>query len=248
MLSILLVSHSKKLAESVAEMAMQMVATNSVRISIAAGIGEDNRELGTNAVEIADAIMDLISDEGVLILMDIGSAVLSTQMAIQLIPPELNEKARICPAPFIEGAVAAAAQASTGSDLDTVYREAVNSIQSKEAQIEEKNQDHQKELKNELSINGEEKKKEIILQINNEHGLHARPGVKFVQIASSFDAEIMVKNLTTGKGPSSAKSLTAVTLLGVSKGHQVQITAQGKQRDEALQALADLIESRFGEQ
>ena len=88
----------------------------------------------------------------------------------------------------------------------------------------------------------------VILTLENEHGLHARPGVRFVQTASKYDADIMVKNLTTGKGPSSAKSLTAVTFLGVLKGHQIQVTATGKQKDEALKALTELVESKFGEE
>ena len=79
------------------------------------------------------------------------------------------------------------------------------------------------------------------------HGLHARPAVKFVQTAASFDAEIMVNNLTTNKGPASAKSLIAITMLGVMKGHQIQVTATGRQQEEVLKALSDLVENNFGE-
>jgi len=93
----------------------------------------------------------------------------------------------------------------------------------------------------------EEEKKEVVLTIRNVHGLHARPAVKFVQTAASFDAEIMVKNLDTNKGPASAKSLISITMLGVLKGHQIQVTAMGQQREEALKALSDLVENNFGE-
>jgi len=247
MVNILLVSHSKKLADSVAEMALQMIGSGSVKIATAAGIGEGNQDFGTNAVEIAEAIQNIFTEAGVLILMDLGSAVLSSQMALDLIPLEMKTKVRICPAPLIEGAVVSAAQASSGSDLDSIYREAMDAIKPKEEQLEVSNEKIQEEIPMESQPSADISKKEIILTMQNEHGLHARPGVRFVQTASNFDADIMVKNLTTGKGPSSAKSLTAVTLLGVLNSHQIKITAEGKQRDEALQALADLIESRFGE-
>ena len=247
MVNILLVSHSKKLADSVAEMALQMIGSGSVKIATAARIGEGNQDFGTNAVEIAEAIQNIFTEAGVLILMDLGSAVLSSQMALDLIPLEMKTKVRICPAPLIEGAVVAAAQASSGSDLDSIYREAMDAIKPKEEQLEVSNEKIQEEIPIESQPSADISKKEIILTMQNEHGLHARPGVRFVQTASNFDADIMVKNLTTGKGPSSAKSLTAVTLLGVLNSHQIKITAEGKQRDEALQALADLIESRFGE-
>jgi phosphocarrier protein FPr len=246
MVNLVLVSHSKKLADSVAGMALQMIASGQVKIATAAGVGEDNQDFGTNAVEIAEAIQKVDSKDGVLVLMDLGSAVLSTQMALELLPDEVRTRVRVCPGPFIEGAVVGAAQASAGGTLEQVYNEAFNSIKPKEEQFEpeltaqpvEKPVDQQEAADT----------SEVLLTLENEHGLHARPGVRFVQTASGYDADIMVKNLTTGKGPSSAKSLTAVTFLGVLKGHRIQITATGKQKEEALKALTELVESKFGEE
>ena len=137
MVNLLLISHSKILAESIAELAKQMVSSGEVKISIAAGIGEDNQEIGTNAVEIAESIQDIYTDDGVLVLMDLGSAVLSAQMALDLIPPEVCQKVRICPAPFIEGAVVAAAQASSGINLEVVYREAMDALKPNYEQLKE---------------------------------------------------------------------------------------------------------------
>ncbi|MDO9546784.1 MAG: dihydroxyacetone kinase phosphoryl donor subunit DhaM [Pelolinea sp.] len=247
MVNLLLVSHSKNLAESVADLAKQMIVSGAVKISIAAGIGEDHQEIGTNAVEIAEAIQDIYTNEGVLVLMDLGSAVLSAQLALDLIPPDVCQKVRICPAPFIEGAIVAAAQASSGSNLETVYREAMDALKPKYVQVREKIADAPEEFEKIMISSDDEEKKEIILTIQNVHGLHARPAVKFVQTAASFDAEIMVNNVTTNKGPASAKSLIAITMLGVMKGHQIQVTAMGQQREEALKALSDLVEDNFGE-
>lgn len=247
MVNLLLVSHSRNLAESVAELARQMINSGAVKISIAAGIGEDHQEIGTNAVEIAESIQDIDSNEGILILMDLGSAVLSTQMALDMIPPDLRQKVRICPAPFIEGAVVAAAQASLGSSLDAVYREAMDALKAKHDQLVENIPAAEEETKKETLPLIDNDIKEIVLTVRSIHGLHARPAVKFVQTAASYDADVLVKNLTTNKGPSSAKSLTAITLLGVLNGHQIQVTAEGPQQKEALVALSNLVENNFGE-
>ena len=248
MVNLLLVSHSKNLAESAADLAKQMIISGKMKIAIAAGIGEDHQEIGTNAVEIAEAIQDIYTDNGVLVLMDLGSAVLSAQMALDLIPSDMCQKVRICPAPFIEGAVVAAAQAGSGSNLEMVYREAMDALKPKCEKLREKIAETPEEesAKEPLTSNDEEKI-EVVLTIQNVHGLHARPAVKFVQTAASFDAEIMVKNLDTNKGPASAKSLISITMLGVLKGHQIQVTAVGQQREEALKALSDLVEDNFGE-
>jgi phosphocarrier protein FPr len=250
MVNLLLVSHSKNLAESAAHMALQMIASGNVKIAAAAGIGEGNQELGTNAMEISEKIQEIFTDEGVLVLMDLGSAVLSTQMALDLLPDEIRSKVVICPAPFVEGAVVAAAQASAGSSLEEVYREAVGSIRSKVDSLKEDEEvpsTAEDKKESQLGKEGQETS-EVILTLTNEHGLHARPGVRFVQTASVFDADIQVTNLTTGKGPSSAKSLTAVTFLGALQGHQIKVTATGKQGQQALKALSDLIESNFKEE
>lgn len=246
MVNLVLVSHSKKMAESASDMALQMIASGQVKIATAAGTGEENREFGTNAVEIAEAIQQVDSPDGVLVLMDLGSAVLSTQMALELLPDEVRSHVRVCPGPFIEGAVVGAAQASAGGSLDQVFSEAFNAIKPKEEQFEPQLAQTGPVVAGAREMGTEAEG--VILTLENEHGLHARPGVRFVQTASKYDADIMVKNLTTGKGPSSAKSLTAVTFLGVLKGHQIQVTATGKQKDEALKALTELVESKFGEE
>ena len=248
MVNLLLVSHSKNLAESVVGLAKQMIRSGEVEISIAAGIGEDHQEIGTNAVEIAEAIQDIYSNEGVLVLMDLGSAVLSAQMALDLLPPDVCQKVRVCPAPFIEGAIVAAAQASSGSNLEIVYREAMDALKPKYDQLREKiDEIPEEESEKKMLPSNDDEKKEIILTVRSVHGLHARPAVQFVQTAASFNADVMVKNLTTNKGPSSAKSLIAITMLGVMKGHQIQVTAIGQQREEVLKALSNLVEDNFGE-
>ncbi|HET9556951.1 MAG TPA: PTS mannose transporter subunit IID, partial [Actinomycetota bacterium] len=77
--------------------------------------------IGTDATLIAEAIAAADEGDGVLLLVDLGSAVLSAQLAIdELVDEEVRGRVRIAEAPVVEGAVVAAIQASTGSSLDEV--------------------------------------------------------------------------------------------------------------------------------
>ena len=117
MVSLVLVSHSKMLAEGLREMVMQ-VAGERVRVAAAGGTADGR--LGTNADAVVEAIRAVDSADGVLVLLDLGSAWLSVEMALE----ELSdaERARVCvsEAPLVEGAVLAAVQASVGAPLSDV--------------------------------------------------------------------------------------------------------------------------------
>ncbi|HEX8863001.1 MAG TPA: dihydroxyacetone kinase phosphoryl donor subunit DhaM [Actinomycetes bacterium] len=114
---LVVVSHSAKVAEGVVEMAAQMAA--GVRIEAAGGTDEGG--IGTDATLIAEAIAAADSGDGVLVFADLGSAVLSAQLAIdELVDEQRRGSVRIADAPLVEGAVIAAIQASTGSSLDEV--------------------------------------------------------------------------------------------------------------------------------
>jgi phosphoenolpyruvate---glycerone phosphotransferase subunit DhaM len=118
---LVVVSHSAKIAEGVVEMAGQMA--EEVRIQ-AAGGGADG-DIGTDATLIAEAIAAADEGQGVLVLVDLGSAVLSAQLAIdELVDEDTRGRVRIAEAPVVEGAVVAAIQASTGSSLEEVDRAA----------------------------------------------------------------------------------------------------------------------------
>jgi PTS hybrid protein len=114
---LVVVSHSAKVAEGVVEMAAQMAA--GVRLRAAGGTDEGG--IGTDATLIAEAIADADDGDGVLVFADLGSAVLSAQLAIdELVDEQRRGSVRIAEAPLVEGAVIAAIQASTGSSLDEV--------------------------------------------------------------------------------------------------------------------------------
>ena len=113
---LVLVSHSARLAEGLREL-VEQVAQGRVPIVVAAGGPEDS--LGTNAVAIGEAVESLAAG-GVVVLLDLGSAVLSAETALETLAPDVRERVRMADAPFVEGAVAAAVEASLGSDLEAV--------------------------------------------------------------------------------------------------------------------------------
>ena len=99
---------------------------NPGRAPIVAVGGSDNphQPFGTDPVAIAEAIQAVFSEDGVLVLMDLGSAVISGQVALDLLEPEQAAKVHLSAGPFVEGAMAAAVQASIGMSLEAVVREA----------------------------------------------------------------------------------------------------------------------------
>jgi phosphocarrier protein FPr len=246
MVNLVLVSHSRKLAEATAELARQMVPPQ-VKILVAAGIGDQREEFGTDAVEILEVVQEAYTSDGVLILMDLGSAVLSAEMARDMLDPEMQEKVVICPAPFVEGTISAGVQTGLGATLDAVYQEAVHSLLPKQEHIQPAEGMAVGQSSTAQTEQPETGQEQVVVTLINPHGLHARPASKFVQAASGFQANIQVKNLTTGKGPASAKSLNAIAALGVDHLHQIAITASGDQAAQALVELKALVESGFGE-
>ncbi len=114
MVSLVVVSHSYQVARGVREMALQML---SGKISIAATGGTKERTLGTDVSAIQEAIRSVLGPEGVVVLVDMGGAVISVQMALEGIDPADRDKVVIADAPLVEGAIMAATQASLGANL-----------------------------------------------------------------------------------------------------------------------------------
>lgn len=245
MISLVLVSHSRKLAEGLLDL-LRQVTPPSVQIAEAAGVGPDYSELGTDSVHIAEVIQSVYSPDGVLVLMDLGSALISAEMALEFLPEQQRGQVLFCPAPFVEGALAAGVQAGLGSDLQTVYRESQNALAAKIDQLSpaagrspEPAPPINPSSITDIHFN--------ILAIRNPHGLHLRPAAQLVQTAARFLAEIKVWNQSTGSGPVSVKSINALAMLNVRQGDTIRISASGPEAEEAIQALGELVENNFGE-
>jgi len=243
-IGIVIVSHSAKLAEGVVELARNMGGAD-ISIQAAGGLHMDDDTLGTDPMLILSAIEKVYSDDGVLVLMDLGSALLSSEMALEMLPDEKREKVVLCEAPLVEGAIAAAVQARIGSSIQQVIAEARSALAPKTSHLKtptpETNQPH--------IIESNEDRLELNLIVNNALGLHARPAARFVQTAGKFPTEtILITNRTTGSNPISAKSINSVIMLGVRQGHQIQVTASGPNASAALDAIKALADDNFGDQ
>ncbi len=242
MVGLVFVSHSRPLAQALVGLVQQIASGKPARIAIAAGIGETREEFGTDAAEIVDAIQSVSDGSGVVVVMDLGSAILSAEMALDLLPEDLRSTVRLVAAPFVEGAVAAAVQAGLGSDLATVSREAEQALQRKVEQLAPTGQPPGEPGVAERPAPTEDRLPEVVLTLANAMGLHARPAARFVQTATGFQSDIQVRNLSSGKGPVSARSLLAVLSLGAVKGHRICLTARGPDARQALEALTTLVE------
>jgi len=247
MVNILLVSHSFQLAQGVAELVRQMAPSDSVKIAVAAGIGDNNQDLGTNAAEIMEKLIELQSPEGILVLMDLGSALLSTDMALEMLEDDQKANIRMCPAPFVEGAIAAGVQANMGADLDAVYREAMSALLAKQEQIAPGSAAPGPAVAPALAAEAAAEQSEFTVVVGNASGLHARPAAVFAKTISAYDAKVTVTNLSENKGPLHVNGLIAVMLLGAKRGDTLRVQAEGSQRTEVLAALAELFRSNFGE-
>ena len=244
MVGLVLVSHNKKLASGIQEMVWEM-AGRDFPVAVAAGAGEDRQQLGTDAVHISEVLQPFCEIDGAVVLMDFGSAVLSAGMALELLDPACRGRIRLCPAPLVEGAIAAAVQARTGGSLDAVCREALRGLAPKQEQLEPETANLAPSQPAVASGSGPAC--ELVLTIENEHGLHARPAARLVQTAIFFSSEIEISNETAGRGPASARSLTSIALLQVRKGDRIRVQARGVDAAPALEAISRLAAARFGE-
>ena len=116
MVGLVIVSHSPKIAEGVRDLAKEM-AQGKEFIFCAGGL--EDGTIGTDAVRIMEAIREANQGDGVAILADMGSSVLSAETAIELLDGE-DISVVIADAPIVEGAIAAAVEASCGSSLEEV--------------------------------------------------------------------------------------------------------------------------------
>jgi dihydroxyacetone kinase phosphotransfer subunit len=115
--SIVIVSHSARLAEGVVELAAQMAQD---KVAIAAAGGTSDGTLGTSVDRIISALEQVDGPDGTLVLLDLGSAVMSTEMAVEAFAQNGREHIIISSAPLVEGAVIAAVEASIGNSLQEV--------------------------------------------------------------------------------------------------------------------------------
>lgn len=243
MIGIVAVSHSRALAEAAVHLALQMGGDQPPAVRVAAGGPDD--DLGTDAVAIAAAIDEADSGDGVLVLMDLGSAILSAETAVEFVTAP--ERVRLSPAPFVEGLVAAVVTAAGGADLAAVAAECATAGEAKRRQLgdEASTVPDAAPPASADDTAGDSLSFEAV--VSNPSGLHARPAATFVKAASRFGAEVRIADLDTGSAEVSGHSLLALMALGVRQGSRVRVSASGPQARQALDELRALIDDGFGE-
>lgn len=245
MTGIVVVSHSRALAEAAVALASEMAS--GVRVEVAAGL--DDGGFGTDATAILTAMQAADQGSGgpgVVVLMDLGSAVLSAQMALELLDPGLAERVVLCAAPFVEGLVVAVVAAGGGAPPAKVAAEASRALEAKRDQVGV--EDAAPDLPpgpqtTTAGVTGE-------FELRNPHGLHARPAARMVAEAQRLSANgliLTLRNVTTGAGPAEADSMLGVMTLGAERGHRVEVIARGEGAQAAVDAVLALAERDFDE-
>ncbi|WP_299019799.1 dihydroxyacetone kinase phosphoryl donor subunit DhaM [uncultured Photobacterium sp.] len=248
MVNLVLVSHSHKLAKGIVELISPMTA-DKITVAIAAGIDDPNNPIGTNPIAVLDAIQSVYTDDGILILVDIGSAILSAETALELLKPEQAINVKTCAAPIVEGAIAASVSAAAGMPLETVIQEAHGALVAKYQALEQKlplmSVPEEKNFSavpenNEVTKNNNTHN--FTMTVGNPHGLHARPAATIVTTLRSFNAEV---SLCKEGIKVNAKSLSRILMLGISYGDKLTFTAIGNDAEKAIEALKNLSGKSF---
>lgn len=242
MVGIVVVAHSAKLAESTIELGRLMMQ-GGVQVAAAGGTDDPENIFGTNAFQIQRAIEAVFSDDGVLVLMDMGSAILSAETALEFLNDEQRSKVYLCEAPLVEGTIAAIVCAGAGGTIEEVITEARGALAAKAAQlqIDDRPPDTASTSSKDISS------RELALTIHNSLGLHARPAARFVATANKYKSQIYVRNIDRNTPLVSARSINSIFTLGVLQNHQILIRAEGPDAEEALLALGSLVERNFDE-
>lgn len=242
---LVIVSHSAKLAAGIVELAGLMVQGKA---SIAAAGGGIDDISGTAADKIASAIQSVNGPDGVLVLLDMGSAILSTEMAVEMLDDEQQRRVRISAAPLVEGAVAAALEASLGHSLVAVQKaaEATASVEQlrRLKPLAESEVTEERPPSIEAAPAQGQDTIQVTLTLTNPTGLHARPASLFVQAAAQFQARVRA----SGRGKETdASSIVGVLSLGLRQGDTLGLSASGSDAQAAIESLSELVRANFYE-
>ncbi|GAB6940275.1 dihydroxyacetone kinase phosphoryl donor subunit DhaM [Isoptericola variabilis] len=226
---LLLVSHSARLAEGTVELAREMAPD----VVLESGAGDGEGGLGTSLEVVQDALgRALPRADGVVVLADLGSAVLTVETALEL-DDELAGRVRLADAPFVEGAVAAAVAAQQGAGLDAVLAaaEGAGAPAAPTAPAPAATPET-------AAGAGEAVSARVV--IRNPLGLHARPAAVVARAAAAFGGPVTLQGVD-------ATSVLQLMALGTAAGTEVEVSARGADARDAVDTVVGLIEGGFGE-
>jgi phosphoenolpyruvate-protein phosphotransferase/dihydroxyacetone kinase phosphotransfer subunit len=244
MVGIVIVSHSHSLAKGVAELAAQMTQ-NQCNIAIAGGIDDAEYPIGTDCLRVMNAIEQVHDTSGVLVLMDLGSALLSAEMALELLPAEIANGVELCSAPLVEGAVAAAVAAAANLSIAEVKAEAMGALAGKQCHLDEVYGQTTEPILSDIMDKGITILSEK-WQVKNPHGMHARPSAVLVAAMGDFDAvvELVLEKQTKR---ANAKSINSIAKLNIKCHDEICLCACGDDAEQAVARFIELANDHFGE-
>ena len=238
--NLVIVSHSAQLAEGTAELARQM-GGDEVAIEPAGGL--DDGEIGTDAERVRAAIERVSSPDGVLVLMDLGSALMSAEIALEMLEED-GGPVVLSAAPLVEGAVAAAARSRGGAELPEVASEARGALVMKTSQLEE---EEPAEAPAALGVGANTEALVARLPVGNRLGLHLRPAGRIIELVAAHDATVELRNSTRGTGPADGRSVTGLAMLRAVQGDELEVATRGPQARDLVEALSALAAGNFGD-
>ncbi|MDR2400510.1 MAG: phosphoenolpyruvate--protein phosphotransferase [Deferribacteraceae bacterium] len=233
MVGLVLVSHSRQLAKSAAELALSIANEVSLPIAYCGGIGENGELLGTDAMDIQQTIASVYGKDGVLVLADIGSTLLSSRLAIEMLG---LPNVKLSGAPLVEGALAAAVQILAGCPIEQVAAEAESALSPKNAEKEAAAEQFQESPREALIYR---------FKVGLPHGLHARPAANLARLLSKFSSSALIRNATKGSRPVNAKSVNKITLSNITYADEAEIQISGSDEKEAFEALLEMVKENF---
>lgn len=241
MVGLVLVSHSQTLATGLLELIQQMAPNAAV--ALAAGTENPDAPIGTDPMRVYQAIEAVYSDDGVIVLMDLGSAIMSAEAALDFLEPEQQAQIYLCEAPLVEGGLAAAVVAAGGADLARVMAEARTALPGKLAQLAPVLRLRPDLPAAPMSLPAAAAQT-ITLTVPNRLGLHARPAARLVELVSRFEAQV---TLAKGARTVDASSITGVITLGARHGDTLAVGASGPAAVAVLAAIQALAAQNFGD-
>jgi len=228
--ALVVVSHSEKIADGAAELAAQMAPD----VSIFAAGGTPDGRLGTSLERVMAALEQASGLDGVVILADLGSAVMTAESALEFAGEP--DGVLLADAPVVEGLVAAAVAAQGGADVHAVKR-AAEAVYGSATGVPPSSSVVTVE---EGSVTGAGPEFTGDFELINEAGMHARPAAKIAGGLASLDATVTVNGLD-------GTSMTALMTLAAGKGSVLHVEAWGHDAERAVNYVGGLVQAGFGE-
>lgn len=240
--ALVIVSHSAALASGVVELAGQMAPDVTM---VAAG-GEDGGGLGTSFDRVSAALAEADGPDGVVVLYDLGSALLTTETALEFLEPEAAQRVRVVDAPLVEAAVEAAVAAQNGGNLAVVASAAGSAARHWSSA----SSDSVVELAGASEPDVDNERADGVVRaevtVRNELGLHARPAGAVARDAGNWpDTEVRLGR--PGAELADADSVLSLMALALRQGDQVLVEANGPHAQEAVDQVVAAFVNGFGE-